>query len=77
MEVYPKERLSHRDEMGVAYFGPHQHIGERYESLLGLDNLTCADLEKWVREFLKRANISFTGKYEPPEQAAGQLDLGI
>ena len=76
IEVYPPTRQSHR-ENGVAVFGPHQHIGEKYEPIAGVAALTCADYESWMQEYFGRANIKFAGNYSPPELHAGQLELGI
>jgi hypothetical protein len=75
-EIFPASRMSHKQD-GTPIYGPHQHVGEKYEPIDGASILTCADYELWMREFFGRANIAFTGKYSPPEPLAGQLDLGI
>lgn len=76
IEVYAPDYRSHVDN-GTAYYGPHEHIGETYVAFSGLNHLGCQDHEKWFQEFLKRGNITFSGKYSPPDPEIGQALLGV
>lgn len=67
IEVAPKDHKSHA-EAGKGYYGPHQHFGDRYETLEESRDLGCKDFEDWFRVFLKRANIGFSGTYSPPDK---------
>lgn len=59
--VYPPEFRSHREGPGKWW--------NRAEQFSPPVNLTCRDHEKWFREFLRRAKITFGGKYLPPTSA--------
>lgn len=68
INVRPPSKRSHRNANGTWLHGPHQHFGERAETFEPPLTLGCEDHEKWFGEFLKRAKISFGGKYLPPIQ---------
>jgi hypothetical protein len=64
IDVMPEDKRSHKGPEGW-WYGPHQHFGLRAEPFNPPLRLGC-NHEAWFREFLKRANISFSGKYLPP-----------
>lgn len=65
IEVIPIERRGHNGDSGGLY-GPHQHFGEAAQSI-DTDGLGCLDHERWLHEFLRRANIGWGGTYLPPQ----------
>ena len=65
INIKPPSQRSHRGQDGAWWYGPHQHFGNRAERFDPQPAFGC-DHEAWFREFLKRANISFGGKYQPP-----------
>jgi hypothetical protein len=73
IEVYPWEKQSHTDGL-FKHYGPHQHFGEQFETILGVNHLDCKYHQEWFNEFLKRGNITFSGKYFHPDP---QYDLGV
>lgn len=64
LEVVPVEDKSHSDS-NCKLYGPHEHIGSTV-SEVRIGSLGCKDHEKWFREYLSRANISFWGRYVGP-----------
>lgn len=72
--VVPADKASHNTPAG-AWYGPHQHFGELRMEKFGADiPKPCGSHEAWFKEFCKRANIQFGGKYNiPPTQ--GELNL--
>ncbi len=64
IDVVPQDKRKHKGPDGW-WYGPHQHFGTRAEKFDPPVTLGC-DHEAWFKEFLKRANIQFSGKYLPP-----------
>jgi hypothetical protein len=64
INVTPSGKRSHKSAEGW-WYGPHEHFGHRAHRFDPPLAHGC-DHEAWFREFLKRANIRFTGKYLPP-----------
>lgn len=64
INVCPENKRSHKGPEGW-WYGPHQHFGNRAQRFEPPVHLGC-DHAAWFKEFLKRANIRFSGKYLPP-----------
>jgi hypothetical protein len=74
INVVPEDKASHNEPTGT-WYGPHQHFGQLRMEKFGSDApKPCVSHEAWFKEFLKRANIQFGGRYSiPPMQ--GELAI--
>lgn len=66
VEVIPPERVKHR-ENGVPIAGPHEHVGEKGFPVDEEAISFGTDYQKWFQYFLKKANITYKGKYSEPD----------
>lgn len=77
VEVIPPDRIKHR-ENGVPISGPHEHVAEAGFKVDEEANSFGEDHEKWFHYFLKKANITYNGKYgepDPPDPQRGLFDV--
>lgn len=75
LEVIPEDKIGHR-ENGAPWKGPHKHIGDKREQVHPM-GLRCDDHDKWFAFFLKDAQITHNGKWQPPEPPDAQFTLEI
>lgn len=74
VEVCPADEQSHIEPDGTKYYGPHEHVGERYQALPENHRAAGCDHQAWFYTFLTRAAITFQGDYVHP-QPQSELDL--